>query len=230
MKRILLIEDEKSIREVVKLNLELEKYEVIDAHDGFEALKKIEDAYYDLIVLDLMLPKLNGLEILEKIRLKNIETPVIIISAKDTSSDRIKGLKTGADDYLVKPFEFEELLLRIQKLLERSNATLDVIELNEFCFGNCSINFKSFTGKKGDNTFQLSQKEVQILKHLINKKNEVVARQDILKSVWGYDVFPSTRTIDNFIAALRKHFEENPKSPKYIHSIRGIGYKFSYDE
>jgi len=230
MKRILLIEDEKSIREVLKLNLELEKYEVTVAEDGLEAIQKIEDAYYDIIVLDLMLPKVNGIEVLEKIRLKNIETPVIIVSAKDTSTDRITGLKTGADDYLVKPFEFEELLLRIQKLLERSNPAPNVIELSEFKFGKNSINFKTFTGKHGDQTFQLSQKEVQILKYLITKKNVVVARQDILKSVWGYDVFPSTRTIDNFIAALRKHFEDNPKNPEYIHSIRGIGYKFSYDE
>lgn len=230
MKRILLIEDEKGIREVVKLNLELENYEVTVAVDGMDGLQKIKNAYYDIIVLDLMLPKINGIEVLEKIRLKNLEVPVIITSAKDTSSDRISGLKTGADDYLVKPFEIEELLLRIQKLLERSNTQQDVIELNEFSFGQNSINFKTFTGKHGDNTFQLSQKEVQILKYLITKKNEVVARQDILKSVWGYDVFPSTRTIDNFIAALRKYFEDNPKKPQYIHSIRGIGYKFSYDK
>jgi len=230
MKRILLIEDEKSIREIVKLNLEMENYEVTTAQDGMEALKKISDAYYDLIVLDIMLPKINGIEVLEKIRLTNNDTPVIIISAKDTSTDRIKGLKSGADDYLVKPFEFEELELRIQKLLDRSIQKPDVVELNEFNFGNKSINFKTFMGRNGETTFQLSQKEVQILKYLISKKNQVVPRQDILKSVWGYDVFPSTRTVDNFIAALRKHFEDTPKNPQYIHSIRGIGYKFSYDE
>jgi len=228
--RVLIVEDEKSIREVLKLNLELENYEVDIAEDGQKAIDAIEDAYYDIIVLDLMLPKLNGMDVLEKIRLKNISTPVIIVSAKDTSSDRIKGLKTGADDYITKPFEFEELLLRIQKLLKRSVSTSSEIELNEFNFGHNSINFKSFQGTHHQKTFTLSQKEVQIMRFLISRKNEVVSRQDILKSVWDYDVYPSTRTIDNFIAALRKTFEENPKSPQYILSIRGIGYKFSYDE
>ena len=154
---------------------------------------------------------------------------MIITSAKDTSSDRIKGLKTGADDYLTKPFEIEELLLRMEKLLQRTNSTNGSgIDVESFEFGENTVNFKTFKGTHRQKVFDLSAKEIQLLKLLINRKNEVVSRHDILKQVWGYDVFPSTRTIDNFIASLRKRFEDDPKHPQYILSVRGVGYKFQY--
>ena len=226
--RVLLIEDEFSLRQVIKINLELESYEVIEAEDGLDAKAKIEEEHFDLILLDLMLPHINGMDLLEMIRIHNDQVPVIITSAKDTSSDRIKGLKTGADDYLTKPFEIEELLLRMEKLLQRSGQSNGTeIELDTFTFGDNSVNFKTFKGSHGQTTFDLSAKEIQLLKLLIHRKNEVVSRHDILKQVWGYDVFPSTRTIDNFIAALRKRFENDPKHPEFILSVRGVGYKFS---
>ena len=226
-KRILLVEDELSLSKLIKLNLEIKGYDVTLATNGRKALQLMDEAYFDLVILDLMLPLLNGLDVLTAIRVTNSEIPVIITSAKDTSSDRIEGLKQGADDYLIKPFEIEELYLRIQKLLERSAAlSKKPLTTDTYAFGHNSINFKTYQGSHRGNTFELKQKEFLIIKYLINKKNEVVSRHDILRNVWGYDVFPSTRTIDNFITTLRKHFEDDPKSPKYIRSVRGIGYKF----
>ncbi len=223
--RVLLVEDENNLRKIVRLNLELENYEVIEAENGKIAKEKLENEYFDIIILDIMLPYLNGIDILRFLSINNHETPVIITSAKDTSSDRILGLKSGADDYLTKPYEIEELLLRMTKLLnpKKKNRSL---KKDTYSFGSNKINFKSFIGQHHDQIFKLSQKEVQLLKLLISKENEVVPRHEILKAVWGYDVFPSTRTIDNFVSALRKHFEDDPKNPKFIHSVRGVGYKF----
>ena len=226
MERILLIEDEDSLRKIVHLNLEMESYEVISIPDGEQALKRLSSEYFDLIILDLMIPKINGLDVLKSFRTKNPEIPVIIISAKDTSGDRILGLKTGADDYLSKPFEFEELLIRVQNLLKRKVKDPSTENEDEFNFGVNHVNFKTFEAFNSNGEFNLRPKEVFILRYLINNKNQVVSRQDILKAVWGYDVYPSTRTIDNFIASLRKHFEADPKNPQYIVSIHGIGYKF----
>lgn len=225
-KRLLLVEDEESLRKIIQLNLEMEEFEVVSVQDGVTALEKINSEHFDLLILDLMLPQLSGMDVLKNIRVKDQNIPVIIISAKDTSTDRIQGLKTGADDYLNKPFEIEELLLRIQKLLERKSRDTNNTDLDVVHFGDCCINFKSFSGKKGEEEFSLSQKETHILKFLINNKNAVQSRHDILKAVWGYDVYPSTRTIDNFIAVLRKRFEDDPKNPRYIKSIHGVGYQF----
>ncbi len=224
--RILLVEDEVSIRQLVQMNLELENYEVETAENGMIALEKVEEAHYDLIILDLMLPKVSGMDVLTRIRLNNSQLPIIITSAKDTSSDRIQGLKSGADDYLTKPFEMEELLLRIHKLLERTQSFPSETEPDTFVFGPNQINFKEYIASNASRQFELKPKEMQLMKFLISKKNEVVSRQDILKNVWGYDVYPSTRTVDNFIATLRKYFEPDVKNPIYIKSIRGIGYKF----
>lgn len=228
--RLLLVEDEKSLRDIIKLNLELENWEVVVAVNGEEALNKIDSEYYDIIVLDLMIPKINGIDVLKSFRIKKPDVPVIIISAKSTSSDRIKGLKVGADDYLAKPFDIEELLIRINKLVNRNASSADSKPLHTFTFGNNTVDFKSFSANKNGEIIELKPKEMQILQLLILNKNDVVSRKDILKSVWGYDVFPSTRTIDNFIASLRKHFEADPKNPVYIKSIRGIGYKFSLND
>ena len=199
---------------------------MIEAIDGGEAIQKLNSEYFDLIILDLMLPKINGLDILQKHRLKNTSIPIIIISAKDTSSDRIKGLKFGADDYLNKPFEFEELLIRIQNLLRRTGENTSSHLEDLYRFGLNSVDFKSFIGQHKDQKFELSSKEVNILKFLIQNKGKVVSRQEILKSVWDYDVYPSTRTVDNFIASLRKYFEVDPKEPQHIISVRGVGYRF----
>ena len=225
-KRILLVEDEKNIRELVKLNLELEEYEVQSLDSGKPVFDLLTNEHFDLIILDIMLPDINGLEICEQIRLSNPNTPIIFVSAKDTSEDRIIGLRKGADDYLTKPFHLEELLLRIEKLLSRSNTELKE-QIQSFQFGNNTINFQSFEAIVNGKKMVLTKKETMLLKMLIEREGEVVSRQQILRSVWGYDVFPSTRTIDNFILSFRKYFESDPKNPIFFHSIRGVGYKFT---
>ena len=226
MKRILLVEDEENIRDVVKLNLEMEDYEVVPAGTGKIALKHFNEQHFDLIVLDVMLPEVDGFAVCEQVRLKNMEVPIIMLTAKDTSLDRITGLKRGADDYLTKPFNLEELLLRVNKLIKRSDKSDRSATQESYEFGNNKVNFVTYeaTGNPGD--FTLTKKEAMLLKLLIDRRGEVVSRQQILQAVWGYDVYPSTRTIDNFILSFRKYFEEDPKNPQYFLSVRGVGYKF----
>lgn len=223
--RILLVEDEESIREVVKLNLELENYEVVTAINGKTALKHFEEQHFDLVLLDVMLPEIDGFQVCEQIRLTDMKTPIMMLTAKDTALDRVTGLKKGADDYLTKPFNLEELLLRVNNLLKRSsNHQESGPEIYQI--GNHKVNFVTYEATGNQGIFTLTKKESMLLKLLIDRKNEVVSRQQILQSVWGYDVYPSTRTIDNFILSFRKYFEDNPKKPKRFLSIRGVGYKF----
>lgn len=223
--RILLVEDEASISNAIKLNLELSDYEVVVADNGSYALDLVTNQHFDLLILDVMLPDMDGFQICEQIRLSDFDTPIIFLTARNSGEDRIKGLKLGGDDYLTKPFEIEELELRIKKLLQRSGKS-GTEGKSVYNFGNNKVNFKTYeaTGHKG--AFTLTKKEAMLLKLLIDRKNQVVSRRQILQAVWGYDVFPSTRTIDNFILSFRKYFEEDPKNPKYFISVRGVGYKF----
>ncbi len=225
MSRLLLVEDEANIRDTVKLNFELDGYEVVTAIDGRSAIKCATEQYFDLIILDVMLPEADGFQICEQIRLTNRETPIIFLTAKDQSQDRILGLKKGADDYLTKPFVFEELALRVRRLIERTSKS-ESVQPDVFTFGQAKINFITFeaTGNEGD--FMLTKKEAMLLKLLIERRGEVVSRNQILQSVWGYDVYPSTRTIDNFILSFRKYFEPDPRLPVHFLSVRGVGYKF----
>jgi two-component system alkaline phosphatase synthesis response regulator PhoP len=226
---ILLVEDEENLQEALKLNLELEGYEVTGVYDGVEALKAVRNEYFDLLILDVMLPELDGISVCESIRLQNNEIPILILSAKNSGADRVLGLKKGADDYLTKPFNLEELLLRVNKLINKSKriAEKQVIP-DEYVFGNNKVNFKALqsTNREG-RKIALTKKEAMLLKLLIENKNEVVTREKILQSVWGYNVYPTTRTIDNFILSFRKYFEEDSRNPKFFHSVRGIGYKFT---
>lgn len=225
MFRILLVEDEENIREAVKLNLEMEDYEVVVTDNGKDALKYFKEQHFDLIILDVMLPEIDGFQICEQIRLTNLEVPILFLTAKDAASDRIAGLKKGGDDYLTKPFVLEELLLRVGNLIKRtSKAPENSPESYEF--GSNKVNFMTFEAEGNGGKFTLTKKEAMLLKLLIDRRNQVVSRQQILQSVWGYDVYPSTRTIDNFILSFRKYFEEDPKSPKFFLSVRGVGYKF----
>jgi two-component system alkaline phosphatase synthesis response regulator PhoP len=226
---ILLVEDEENLHEALKLNLELEGYEVSSAYDGSEALKMIQGEYFDLIILDIMLPEVDGITVLETIRIQNNEIPVLILSAKNASADRVLGLKKGADDYLTKPFNLEELLLRIQKLIEKNKKLLDKETIGDtYVFGSNTVDFKAQEARtKTGEIIQLSKKEAMLLKLLLENKNEVVPREKILQTVWGYNVYPTTRTIDNFILNFRKYFEEDSRNPRYFHSVRGVGYKYS---
>lgn len=226
--RILLVEDEHDIADLVKLNLENEGYKVSHAKDGVEALQRNKEESFDLIIMDVMLPHVDGLTATENIRLNNAEVPILFLSARNTTQDRIAGLKKGGDDYLTKPFNLEELLLRVQKLLGRSTPKNEnPFTLNEFRFGNNYINFESYDAVGVNGPFLLTKKEAMLLKLLIENKGQVVSREKILQTVWGYNVYPSTRTIDNFILAFRKYFEKDVKKPLYFQSMRGVGYKFT---
>lgn len=226
---ILLVEDEENLQDTLKLNFEMEGYDVTSAYDGEQALKTVHKEYFDLIVLDVMLPEIDGISVCENIRLSNTEVPILMLSAKNQSKDRILGLKKGADDYVTKPFSLEELLIRVKLLINKSQKISSKEPVAEkFNFGKNLINFKSLecTTKSGD-VVPLTKKEAMLLKLLIENKNEVVTREKILQSVWGYNVYPTTRTVDNFILNFRKYFEDDSRNPKYFHSIRGIGYKFT---
>lgn len=226
---ILLVEDEENLHEALKLNLELEGYNVTSAYDGAAALNAVGAEYFDLIILDVMLPEMDGISVAETVRISNNEVPILILSAKNSSADRVLGLKKGADDYLTKPFNLEELLLRVHKLIDKNKKLQDKSSIgNSYSFGDNIIDFKAqeATAKSGQK-IQLSKKETMLLKLLIENKNEVVPREKILQAVWGYNVYPTTRTIDNFILNFRKYFEEDSRNPKYFHSVRGVGYKYS---
>src|SRR5450631_1074556 len=228
-KSILLVEDEENMHDALRLNLELENYQVTSAYDGNAALKAVHDEYFDLIILDVMLPGVDGISVTETIRVQNNGVPILILSAKNASADRVLGLKKGADDYLTKPFNLEELLLRIQKLIEKNKKMQEKDSPGDiYAFGKNSIDFKAqeATTKTGER-IQLSKKEAMLLKLLIENRNEVVTREKILQAVWGYNVYPTTRTIDNFVLSFRKYFEEDSRNPKYFHSVRGVGYKYT---
>ncbi|MFZ6025520.1 MAG: response regulator transcription factor [Bacteroidota bacterium] len=226
---ILLVEDEENLHEALKLNLEMEGYEVSSAFNGTEALKKVSNEYFDLIVLDIMLPEVDGIAVTESIRVNNNEVPILILSAKNSSTDRVLGLKKGADDYLTKPFNLEELLLRVEKLIEKNKKMQEKETVGDnYEFGENKIDFKaqdaiSWNGQH----IELSKKEAMLLKLLIENKGDVVTREKILQVVWGYNVYPTTRTIDNFILSFRKYFEEDSRNPRYFHSVRGVGYKYT---
>lgn len=225
---ILLVEDEEHLHEALKLNLELEGYDVTSAFNGRIALEQIQNAYFDLLILDIMLPEVDGYTIIEKLRLNNNRTPILVLSAKNSSFNRVQGLKLGADDYLSKPFNLEELLLRVAKLIQKStNTNVASANMNSYSFAGNSIDFDSLEAKSANGALiNLTKTEGLLLKLLIEHKNNVVSREKILQTVWGYQVFPNTRTIDNFIANFRRYFEADSKNPQYFISIRGVGYKF----
>jgi two-component system, OmpR family, alkaline phosphatase synthesis response regulator PhoP len=231
-RRILLVEDESSLHELLKLNLEIDGNKVIGVKDGESAIKKFKEEQFDLIILDVMIPGINGLNVCESIRLKDGQIPILFLSAKNRPEDRVEGLKKGADDYLAKPFNLEELQLRVNNLLNRNAKFGNTIAAHasgigkEYSFGLNYVNFDTHEAKGVNGLFILTKKEVLLLKLMIEHKNEIVSREKILQTVWGYSVYPATRTIDNFILSFRKYFELDPKHPKFIISVRGVGYMF----
>lgn len=228
-KSILLVEDEENLHDALRLNLELENYQVSSAYDGNQALKALNDEYFDLVILDVMLPGIDGISVAETIRIQQNPIPILILSARNSSADRVLGLKKGADDYLNKPFNLEELLLRVQKLIEKNEKLQERNSVTDkYVFGKNIIYFKAqeATNKKNER-IRLSKKESMLLKLLIENKNEVVRREKILQTVWGYSVYPNTRTIDNLIMNFRKYFEEDSRNPRHFHSVRGVGYKYT---
>ena len=228
---ILLVEDEENMHEALKLNLELEGYSVTSAFTGTEGLRAVQNEYFDIIIMDIMLPEVDGITVTENIRLQHNDVPILILSAKNTGSDRVLGLKKGADDYLTKPFNLEELLLRVEKLVHKNKKLQDKETVGDvYTFGKSRVDFNAQEATTWNgNQVELSKKEAMLLKLLIENKNKVVTRERILQMVWGYNVYPTTRTIDNFILNFRKYFEEDSRNPKHFHSVRGVGYKYVED-
>jgi two-component system alkaline phosphatase synthesis response regulator PhoP len=226
-KRLLLVEDEETLRSTLRLNFELEGYDVTTAVRGSEALDRIRGARFDGVVMDVMLPDVDGFTICETMRLEGNATPVLFLTARTLPQERIRGLRSG-EDYLGKPFELEELLLRVRKLMARGTNGSPSTGPSKRSFGGNAVDFDSYDvrGQRGL-AKRLTQREILLLKLLMDRTDEVVSREEILQKVWGYDVFPTTRTIDNFIVAFRKYFEPEPRAPRHFHSIRGVGYKFT---
>lgn len=226
--RILVVEDEEHLAAGISENLEAEGYATEVAHDGEEGLAKIRENTYDLVLIDVMMPKLDGLEVCAAIRRDGLTTPVMFLTVKGDPADRIRGLEAGGDDYLAKPFHLKELLLRVTAILRRS----DWYNQNEdkLSFMGNEIDFKTYQARAWDGSeHALTHKEAMILKMLSENAGTIVPREDILDKVWGYEVFPSTRTIDNFIVRLRKRFERNPEAPLHFHTVRGVGYRFTLE-
>jgi DNA-binding response OmpR family regulator len=224
MANILIVEDEPAMQLGLKDNLELETYTVDIAGDGEVGLQKIKSNSYDLILLDVMLPKLSGFDVCKAARSAGIMTPIILLTARGEEMDKVLGLEFGADDYITKPFGLRELLARVKALLRRSQKT-SVKDGDSTTIGRLHINFNAFHAEENGSEIKLSYKEFEILSYLHQHKNNVVSRYDLLEKVWGYEEQPTTRTVDNFIVRLRQKVEINPNQPKIIHTVHGTGYK-----
>ncbi len=225
--KILLVEDEEGLILTLTDRLRSEGFEVVSAKDGTAGFEAATAQKFDLILLDVMLPKKNGYDVCRDLRQQGIVTPVLMLTAKGETIDKVLGLKLGADDYLTKPFEVMELLARIEALLRRSPAKANGHSTAVFTFGEVSVDFKRATVAKEDSAVELSAMEFKLLQYLIENRGIVHSRDHLLDQVWGYDAMPSTRTVDVHIAWLRQKLEENPKRPQFIRTVHGMGYKFA---
>jgi len=224
IKHILLVEDDESILFGLQDILEDNGYQISTASNGIEGLKLATEKSIDLLVLDIMLPGMNGLEICKKIKKEKFELPIIMLTAKSSELDKISGLDYGADDYITKPFSLSELLARIRAIFRRVYPEKE--SLKQYSFGNVKIDFIKMQAFVNDCEIKFTRKEFAILEYLINRAGEVVHRHELLNNIWGYDKSPSTRTVDTFILEIRKKIEETPSNPKHIVSISGVGYRF----
>jgi two-component system alkaline phosphatase synthesis response regulator PhoP len=221
-KKILLVEDEANLASIIQLNLSMENYEVLVCDNGLISIEKFKAFRPDLVILDIMLPELNGIEVCKQLKKLNSEIPVLFLSAKSSGAEKIEGLKSGADDYLTKPFNLEELILRVQNLLRRFPVA---VQEDKFQFHDFIINFTTYTiTDSQQHLITLTNREMKFLKLLVAREGQVISREEIMKQLWTPNENPSSRTIDNYILNFRKIFEKT--DAKYFHSIRGVGYKF----
>ncbi len=224
--RILVVDDETHLADGIRENLQAEGYETTVAYDGAAGFRTVEAEAFDLVITDVMMPEMDGLELCSSMRREGIQTPVLFLTVKGEPEHRVRGFEAGGDDYLTKPFHLKELLLRVAAILRRSrwyDEAKDALE-----FGGNRIDFKTYKAQSWDDTeHNLTHKEAMIVQALAERESEIVTREDILDRVWGYEVFPSTRTIDNFIVRVRKRFERDPEQPAHFHTVRGVGYRFT---
>lgn len=223
MSRIIVIEDDRAILRGLKDNLEYESYEVLTATDGEQGYRLIREQSCDLIVLDLMIPKMDGYELCRKVRAEGITTPILMLTARSEEMDRVHGLDIGADDYVTKPFSMPELLARIRAILRRVRSP--AILPDDLRFDDVSADFKRFEARKGREVLKLSRKEFGVLRLLAARAGKVVTRNEMLDEVWGHECYPTTRTVDNHIASLRSKLENDPANPRHLITIHGVGYK-----
>lgn len=221
MKKILIVEDEEAMQLGLGNNLKYDGYDVDFASDGAEGLTKIRENKYNLILLDVMLPKLSGFDVCKTVRSEGLTTPIIMLTAKNEEIDKVLGLEIGADDYITKPFSLRELLARVKAVLRRG----DIESTDQIKIGKINVDFASYNATENGQSLNLSSKEFDILHYLWNNKNKTVSRDELLSNIWGNDVYTTSRTIDNFILKLRQKIEDNPNDPKKIITIHGIGYK-----
>jgi len=229
MKTILLVEDDPSLADGLLLNLEAEGYQVVHVENGDEAVPEFKRGNFDLVLLDIMLPGTDGLTICKRLRSEGYKVPILFITARGQTDEKVEGLVAGGDDYISKPFDMAELSARIQGIFRRQ-AWLAAGEdglSDKYEFDGRTINFKTFEASGPGGTVPLTHKECMVMKYLVERQGEVVSRDQLLDAVWGYHTYPTNRTIDNFILKLRKVFEDDPKDPTYIETIRGVGYRFS---
>ena len=227
MKKILVVDDEKPISDIIKFNLENEGYEVVTAFDGEEALEKVEEEHPDLLVLDIMLPKVDGLEVVREVR-KKYNMPIIMATAKETEIDKVLGLELGADDYVTKPFSNRELVARVKANLRRQTATQTAEpaekETNDIIIGDITIHPDAYYVTKNDEIIELTHREFELLHYLARHTGQVMTREHLLEEVWDFDYLGDVRTVDVTIRRLREKVEDNPSHPNYIITRRGVGY------
>jgi DNA-binding response OmpR family regulator len=224
MKKILIIEDDPATLTGIEETLKEEHFDVSTVMSGQMGYEKAKEGKYDLIILDLMLPEKNGIDICKDLRRDGINTPILMLTGKKEEIDKVIGLEIGADDYVTKPFSIRELVARVKALLRRPQEIRPEVE--EYSFDNIYLNFKKQEAKKGNNPFELSVMEFKVMKYFIQREGEVIERNKLLDEVWGYENYPSTRTVDNFILNLRKKIEADHSNPKHLLTIHGAGYKF----
>ena len=224
MAKVLIIEDEPNMVLGLKDSCEYEGYEVSVARDGKEGLEKALTERPDIILLDLMLPLMSGIDVCRTLRKRGSETPILMLTARSQEVDKVVGLDVGADDYVTKPFSIMELLARIRAHLRR--AAKHVVALEQFAFGDVELDFKKYVARKNGQALELSAREFEILRYLIQRRGEIVTRDQLLDEVWGYDSTPVTRTVDNHIAKLRQKIEPHPAEPQHIVTVHRLGYRF----
>jgi two-component system alkaline phosphatase synthesis response regulator PhoP len=224
LQRVLIIEDEPDMVLGLRDNFEFEGYDVLVARDGSEGLKRAMSDSPDVILLDIMLPRMSGLDVCRQLRSNGVEAPIIMLTARGQEIDKVIGLEMGADDYVTKPFSIKELLARVRAHLRR--ARKQVADIESYIFGDVNLNFKKYQATRGEQDIELSPREFELLKYFIQHRGETITRDQLLDDVWGYDNYPFTRTVDNHIAKLRQKVEPVPAEPKYIITVHRVGYKF----
>ena len=227
MSRILVIEDDLAILRGLEVNLSFESHEVLSATDGESGYALLQKERPDLLILDLMLPGLNGFELCRRVRADGIPIPILMLTARSEEMDRVQGLDLGADDYVTKPFSVPELMARVRALLRRSDASSELLSVLRF--DDVEVDFQQYEARKGGELIRMARKEFEILRYLSSRMGQVVTRDELLSDVWSYDEFPSTRTIDNHIASLRSKFESDTSAPRYLLTVHGVGYRLVID-